>query len=78
MEQVEYKDIYKGKPRKLLILKPQEGTDYRVFCESSFIGLISNEQEGEISIWKTEYNLLKPVVKKIGLYIESLNTITQS
>jgi len=71
MQQYEYEDIYKGKPRKLLILKPQEGTDYRVFCEASFLGTITMVTEDSSSTWKSEYNLLKPVVKKIGDYIQS-------
>jgi len=75
MQQYEYEDIYKGKPRKLLILRPQEGTEYRVFCEASFLGtIISVTTEGG-SVWRSEYNLLKPVVKKIGDYIESLKPV---
>ena len=71
MQQYEYEDVYKGKPRKLLILKPQEGADYRVFCEASFLGTITLLIEDSSSTWKSEYNLLKPIVKKIGEYIES-------
>jgi hypothetical protein len=72
MKQYEYEDIFKGKPRKLLILKPTEGTTYRVFCEASFLGTITPGAVEASSLWTTEYNLLKPIVKKIGEHIESL------
>jgi len=72
MEQIEYEDIYKGKPRKLVILNPLGGTTYRVFCEASFVGTITvTENEGSFE-WQSDYNLLKPVVKKIGHFIEEL------
>lgn len=70
MQQYEYIDIYKGKPRKLLILIPHEGLDFRVFCEADFLGSIRCEQDGDASIWKTDYNILKPIVSKIGAHIE--------
>lgn len=71
MQQYLYEDIYKGQPRKLLILMPQEGTDYRVFCESNFLGsvrLITGDNG--IAVWKTDYNILKPIALKIGQSIE--------
>jgi hypothetical protein len=72
MTQYEYEDIFKGRPRKLLILKPAEGTIYRVFCEASFLGSIMPDPDESPGLWKTEYNLLKPIVKKIGQHIDSL------
>jgi hypothetical protein len=71
MQQYTFEDQYKGKPRKLLILMPQDGLDYRVFCDASFLGSIRPVQDDNGVTWKTEYNILKPVAKKIGESIES-------
>ena len=72
MHQFIYEDEYRGQPRKLLILKPGEGTDYRVFEDANFLGSIRPVAKGESAVvWKTEYNVLKPIVKKIGDYVES-------
>jgi len=72
MHQFIYEDEYRGQPRKLLILKPVEGTDYRVFEDANFMGSIRPVAEGgSIVRWKTEYNVLKPIAKKIGEYVES-------
>ncbi|MET1055236.1 MAG: hypothetical protein ABWY16_08000 [Pedobacter sp.] len=65
-----YEDQYKGKARKLLIFPPNEGQDYRVFCQGSFLGSIRPVTGGdEAVIWKTEYNILKPIAGKIGEFI---------
>lgn len=70
MQQFVYEDQYKGKPRKLLILMPQDGLDYRVFCDSIFLGSIRPVKDNnEITTWKTEYNILKPVAAKICEFI---------
>jgi hypothetical protein len=67
-----YEDQYKGKPRKLLIFPPNEGNDYRVFFEANFLGSITPAlTEDGMLIWKTEYNILKPIAGKIGQYIEA-------
>jgi len=67
-----YEDHYRGKIRKLLILVPREGSDYRVFHDSDFLGSIKPVDTGSGGIlWKTEYNMLKPIALKIGAYIES-------
>jgi hypothetical protein len=67
-----YEDLYRGKIRKLLILTPHEGTDYRVFHDADFLGSIRPVKTGSDGMtWKTEYNILKPIVIKMGEYIES-------
>lgn len=71
MQQYEYHDIYKGKPRKLLILIPPDGLDFRVFCESDFLGSLQFVQDGDAIVWKSAYNILKPIAAKIGAHIES-------
>jgi len=78
MQQYQYEDVYKGKPRKLLILSPKDGTDYRVFCESLFLGTIKHVIDlNAVNNWKTEYNILKPIVQKIGKYIESQDILSE-
>lgn len=70
MQQFIYEDQYKGKPRKLLILMPQDGLEYRVFCDSVFLGSIRLVKDSlMVMSWKTEYNLLKPIAAKIGEFI---------
>lgn len=72
MQQYIYEDEYRGKSRKLLILFSAESREYRVFCESQFLGLIKSDLGINDGIsWKTDYNILKPIVGKIGSYIES-------
>jgi hypothetical protein len=67
-----YEDQYKGKLRTLLIIASTEGNDYRIFCDGSFLGSISAaKSQDEAIIWHTDYNILKPVVKNIGAYIDS-------
>jgi hypothetical protein len=67
-----YQDDYKGKARTLLIFSPNEGDSYRVFCEASFLGSITPVWvDDNVKIWKTEYNILKPIVRQMGAYIES-------
>lgn len=73
MQQYLYEDQYKGKPRKLLILMQPDGTDYRVFCDSSFLGTIKPVTQENLTIWKTEYNILKPIAAKIGESITAGN-----
>lgn len=73
MKQYIYEDEYRGQKRKLLILSVADGSGYRVFLDAKFIGLISAVINGEVVIWQTEYNLLKPIVKKIGEWIENSN-----
>ena len=49
---------------------PQDGLDYRVFCDSIFLGSIRPVKDNtEVVTWKTEYNILKPIAAKIGDYI---------
>lgn len=71
MQQYLYQDQYKRKLRKLLILRSADGADYRVFCESAFLGTIKSETQENQTRWKTEYNILKPIAAKIG---ESITT----
>ena len=71
MQQYQYDDHYKGKPRKLLILMPPDGIDYRVFCDASFLGTIKPVTVNDQTTWKTEYNMLKPIAGKIGAHIEA-------
>lgn len=67
-----YEDQYKGKKRTLQIFSPTDGDSYRVFCEASFLGSITPvRNEDESVTWKTEYNIIKPVARQIGQYIES-------
>ncbi|AMQ00197.1 hypothetical protein AY601_3329 [Pedobacter cryoconitis] len=73
MEQYNYEDEYRGQKRKFLILSGEENTIYRVFSEARFIGSISHEIDNEKVIWKTEYNILKPIATKIGEWIENSN-----
>jgi len=74
MQEYIYEDQYKGKPRKLLILLSPGGQDYRVFCDANFLGSITAVQhEDDTIIWKSDYNILKPVVSKIGAYVESFH-----
>ncbi|QNK62035.1 hypothetical protein H7F33_15985 [Pedobacter sp. PAMC26386] len=73
MEQYIYEDEYRGQKRKLLILSVEDGSGYRVFCESKFIGLISPLVNDEAIIWQTDYNILKPIARKIGERIEKSN-----
>jgi len=74
MEQYTFEDLYKGKPRKLLILMPQDGQHYRVFCEANFMGVITAERNAaDVVIWRSDYNILKPIVSKIGAHIESFD-----
>jgi|GEM_PF-2589483 len=74
MQEYIYEDQYKGKTRKLLILMTPNGQDYRVFCDSNFMGSITTVQNAaEKTIWKSEYNILKPIVSKIGEHIESFH-----
>lgn len=70
MQQYEYSDQYRGKPRRLLILKPDDGSDCRVFCEGAFIGSMRLIVHPEASdSWQTDYNTLKPIVTAIGKFI---------
>jgi hypothetical protein len=71
MSQFIYNDLHKGKPRTLLILKVAETEEYRVFCESVLLGILRAERgsDGSGILWKTEYNILKPIAGKIGLSI---------
>lgn len=72
MQQYIYEDQYRGKPRKLLILTPSDGTAYRVFCDADFLGSITPVADDHAGItWKTEYNILKPIAAKIGEHIAS-------
>lgn len=72
-----YEDQYRGKLRKLLILVPQEGADYRVFHNADFLGSIKPLETGNgCVIWKTEYNILKPIAAKIGEFITSSANIS--
>lgn len=73
MEQYIYEDEYRGQKRKLLILSVADGSGYRVFLADKFIGLISPVISDEAVIWQTEYNMLKPIAKKIGEWIENSN-----
>lgn len=73
MEQYIYEDEYRGQKRKLLIISGEDDTSYRVFLDAKFIGAISPEISDELIIWKTEYNILKPIVNKIGNWIENSN-----
>lgn len=79
MQQYQYEDVYKGKPRKLLILMPQNGQDYRVFCESEFLGSIKAVQEDPAVavLWKTDYNILKPISSKLGKHIEHCRALAE-
>lgn len=71
MQQYTYEDQYQGKPRKLLILIAADGTEYRVFCDSSFLGILKPVAgaDGLSTTWKTDYNILKPIAAKIGAAI---------
>jgi hypothetical protein len=73
MQQYIYEDRFKGKPRQLLILTVTEGEEYRVFCDSNFLGILKQTltDDGSESIWLTEYNILKPIAAKIGGFIIS-------
>ena len=73
MEQYSYEDEYRGQKRKFLILSGEENNIYRVFSEARFIGSISHKFHNEKVIWKTEYNILKPIATKIGEWIENSN-----
>ncbi|MBB5636302.1 hypothetical protein HDF26_003241 [Pedobacter cryoconitis] len=73
MEQYIYEDEYRGQKRKLLILSVEDGSGYRVFLEAKFIGLITPVVNEETLSWQTDYNILKPIVKKIGEWIEKSN-----
>jgi len=73
MEQYIYEDEYRGQKRNLLIISGEDDTSYRVFLDAKFIGAISHEISDELVIWKTEYNILKPIANKIGKWIENLN-----
>lgn len=73
MEQYSYEDEYRGQKRNLLILSGEDDTSYRVFLDAKFIGSICHEINNELVIWKTEYNILKPIVTKIGKWIEDSN-----
>lgn len=68
MAQIEYKDIFKGKPRTLLIL--ESDTDYRIFCENAFVGSLTFADTDGAGRWTTVYNLLKPIAVKLGAHIE--------
>ncbi|CAM4345715.1 hypothetical protein SAMN06265348_112130 [Pedobacter westerhofensis] len=71
-----YEDHYKGKPRKLLVLLLNEGQEYRVFWDADFLGSIKPvRDEDGLLIWRTEYNILKPIAGKIGAYISGSQTI---
>jgi len=72
MQQYTYEDQYRGQTRKLLILSAGDGVAYRVFCGADFYGSITLQvaASGE-RIWKTDFNILKPIASKIGLFIES-------
>lgn len=63
--------MYRGKIRKLLVVHTAESNQYRVFCESELLGLMRAEEGEGLLIWKTDYNMLKPIVSKIGAYIEA-------
>ncbi|KIO75723.1 hypothetical protein TH53_19070 [Pedobacter lusitanus] len=73
MEQYIYEDEYRGQKRKLLILSGEDGSGYRVFLQAKFIGLICPEVNKDIVIWRTDYDILKPIVRKIGEWIEKSN-----
>ena len=72
MQQYTYEDRYRGRTRKLLILSADDGIAYRVFCDANFYGSITSQlREDGGKVWKTDFNILKPIVSKIGLFIES-------
>jgi len=72
MQQYTYEDQYRGQARKLLILSADDGIAYRVFCDANFYGSITSQlREDGGKVWKTDFNILKPIVSKIGLFIES-------
>jgi len=72
MQQYTYEDQYRGQARKLLILSADDGIAYRVFCDANFYGSITSKlREDGGKVWKTDFNILKPIVSKIGLFIES-------
>lgn len=73
MEQYIYEDEYRGQKRNLLIISREDDTSYSVFLDARFIGSISHEMSNELVIWKTEYNILKPIADKIGKWIEDAN-----
>jgi uncharacterized protein YukJ len=73
MEQYIYEDDYRGQKRNLLIISGKDDTSYRVFLDARFIGSISHEITDELVIWKTDYNILKPIANKIGKWIENSN-----
>ncbi|MET4142996.1 hypothetical protein [Pedobacter sp. UYP1] len=73
MEQYIYEDDYRGQKRNLLIISGEDDTSYRVFLDARFIGSISHEITDELVIWKTDYNILKPIANKIGKWIENSN-----
>jgi len=72
MQQYIFIDQYKGQPRKLLILTQQSRVEYRVFCESNFLGSIQVVTENDVVSWKSDYNMLKPIVSKIRSHIETV------
>lgn len=72
MEQYVYKDEYRGKIRNLLVVYSAESDEYRVFLESQLLGMMRYVEDGAGQfVWKTDYNMLKPIVSKIGAYIEA-------
>ncbi len=73
MEQYCYEDEHRGQKRQLLILSVDDGTGYRVFCEAKFIGSISPVLRENVVIWQTDYNVLKPIARKIGEWITNSN-----
>ncbi|MBB6500595.1 hypothetical protein [Pedobacter cryoconitis] len=73
MEQYIYEDEYRGQKRKLLILSVADSSGYRVFCETKFIGSINPVSNETGLVWKTEYDVLKPIARKIGEWIENSN-----
>lgn len=72
-----YEDQYRGKLRKLVIFPPNEGQEYRVFCETNFIGSITPVSgDNNTLIWKTAYDILKPLARKLGVMIEGFQDDT--
>jgi len=72
MQQYTYEDQYRGQTRKLLILSGDDKISYRVFCDANFFGsIIPEDTAAGQKVWKTDFNILKPIAAKIGLFIES-------
>lgn len=71
MQQYVYRDIFKGEPRELLIISQQENTVYRIYCDGIFLGILQQKKNNAgKSDWTTVYNVLKPVARHIGMFLE--------